>query len=49
MPNGVCFHHPARRDPCAGEGECVTCPNFVIAAMHLPVHELRVKGLEAEL
>ena len=49
MPNGVCFHHPARIDPCAGEGECVTCPNFVSAAMHLPVHELRVKGLEAEL
>jgi len=49
MPNGVCFHHPARRDPCAGEGECVTCPNFVSAAIHLPVHKLRVRKLNLEI
>lgn len=49
MPNGVCFHHPARRDPCTGGGECVSCFNFVSTAIHLPIHLLRVEKLEEEI
>ncbi|SCM82306.1 putative Integrase family protein [uncultured Sporomusa sp.] len=47
--NGFCFHHPARRDSCADDGECLICPNFVTTADFLPVHKKRVTELEKEM
>lgn len=47
--NGMCFHHPARRDACADDGDCLICPNFVTTELFLPVHEQRIKKLEAEM
>lgn len=47
--NGICFHHPARRDSCADDGDCLICPNFVTTAEFLPVHRQRVIELEKEM
>lgn len=48
-PNGVCFHHPGRQEACAGDGDCVTCANFVSHEIHLPIHKQRVLKLEEEM
>jgi len=49
LANGVCFHHPARKDPCAEDGDCVVCPNFVTTPEFIPVNKARVKALEDEM
>lgn len=47
--SGVCFHHPARRDPCVDDGDCLICPNFITTPEFLPVHKKRIMELDKEI
>jgi hypothetical protein len=49
LPNGLCLHHPMRGEPCAGDGVCLGCNNFITTIDFLPVHEARLENVENEL
>lgn len=50
LSNGICMHHPLRKEKCPVEdGDCEHCPNFITHKCCLPVHKLRVKRFEDEM
>ncbi|QPQ32302.1 site-specific integrase [Lysinibacillus sp. JNUCC 51] len=49
LPHGLCLHHPMRGEPCAQDGVCLGCNEFIASADHLPVYEKRLEKVEKEL
>lgn len=49
LPHGLCLHHPMRGEPCAQDGVCLGCSEFIASADHLPVYERRLEKVKAEL
>lgn len=50
LANGICMHHPLRKEECPVEdGGCEHCSNFITHKCCLPVHKLRVKRYEDEM
>lgn len=50
LANGICMHHPLRKEKCPVEdGGCEHCPNFITHKCCLPVHELRAERYKKEM
>jgi integrase len=49
LPHGLCLHHPMRGEPCAQDGVCLGCSEFIASADHLPVYEKRLEKVKTEL
>lgn len=49
LPHGLCLHHPMRGEPCAQDGVCLGCSEFIASADHLPVYERRLEKVNKEL
>lgn len=49
LPHGLCLHHPMRGEPCAQDGVCLGCNEFIASADHLSVYEKRLEKVEKEL
>lgn len=49
LPHGMCLHHPMRGEPCAQDGVCLGCINFLASSRHLPVYEKRLERVNQEL
>lgn len=49
LPHGMCLHHPMRGEPCAQDGVCLGCKNFIASSNHLPVYEKRLERVDKEL
>lgn len=49
LSHGLCLHHPMRNEPCAGDGVCLGCRNFVTTPDFLNVHKERLANVQKEL
>ncbi|MDV2581590.1 site-specific integrase [Alkalibacillus haloalkaliphilus] len=49
LSHGLCMHHPMRNEPCAGDGVCMGCNNFVTTPEFLDVHKERLANVQKEL
>lgn len=49
LPHGICLHHPMRGEPCAQDGVCLGCNNFLASSKHLPIYERRLERVNEEL
>lgn len=50
LVNGICMHHPLRKEKCPVEyGGCEHCNNFTTHKCCIPVHKSRVKRYEEEM
>jgi len=49
LPHGMCLHHPMRGEPCAQDGVCLGCTNFLASSKHLPIYEKRLNKVNQEL
>ena len=49
LSHGLCLHHPMRNEPCAGDGVCLGCRNFVTTPDFLEVHKERLANVQKEL
>ncbi|WBL15106.1 tyrosine-type recombinase/integrase [Sutcliffiella sp. NC1] len=49
LPHGMCLHHPMRGEPCAQDGACLGCTNFLASSKHLPIYEKRLDKVNQEL
>lgn len=49
LSHGLCLHHPMRNEPCAGDGVCLGCSNFVTTPDFLNVHKERLANVQKEL
>lgn len=49
LPHGLCLHHPMRGEPCAQDGVCIGCNNFIASSRHLPIYERRLERVNEEL
>ncbi|WP_047980136.1 tyrosine-type recombinase/integrase [Ornithinibacillus contaminans] len=49
LPHGMCLHHPMRGEPCAQDGVCLGCNNFIASSNHLPIYEKRLERVDKEL
>ncbi|WP_077215212.1 tyrosine-type recombinase/integrase [Bacillus dakarensis] len=49
LPHGICLHHPMRGEPCAQDGVCLGCNNFLASSNHLPIYERRLEKVNEEL
>lgn len=49
LSHGMCLHHPMRNEPCAGDGVCMGCRNFVTTPDFLEVHKGRLQKVRGEL
>lgn len=49
LSHGLCLHHPMRNEPCAGDGVCLGCSNFVTTPDFLEVHKERLANVQKEL
>lgn len=49
LSHGLCLHHPMRNEPCAGEGVCMGCQNYLTTPEFLDVHKGRLERVRNEL
>jgi site-specific recombinase XerD len=49
LSHGICLHHPMRNEPCAGDGVCMGCQNFLTTPDFLEVHKGRLDKIQKEL
>lgn len=49
LPHGLCLHHPLRGEPCAQDGVCLGCNNFLAPSTMLDHYESRLKRVNLEL
>src|SRR5690606_36521861 len=49
LSHGLCLHHPMRNEPCAGDGVCLACQNFLTTPEFLSVHKGRLERVRNEL
>lgn len=49
LSHGLCLHHPMRNEPCAGDGVCLGCRNFLTTPEFLDVHKGRLERVRNEL
>jgi hypothetical protein len=49
LAHGLCLHHPMRNEPCAGDGVCMGCQNFLTTPDFLEIHKGRLEKIQNEL
>lgn len=49
LSHGMCTHHPMRNEPCAGDGVCMGCANYLTTSEFIPIHVARLDRVNAEL
>ncbi|GFZ87353.1 hypothetical protein GCM10008018_37000 [Paenibacillus marchantiophytorum] len=49
LPHGLCLHHPLRGEPCAQDGVCLGCNNFLAPSNMLDQYESRLVRINREL